>query len=70
VAFTALQGLFYQNDGYMQFGFRFSLDYTPYLVLLLALGGWSVRGRAFAALAAAGLAVNVWGAIAFRGYSW
>jgi hypothetical protein len=69
VAFTALQGLFYQNDGYMQFGFRFSLDYTPYLVLLLALGGWSVRGRAFAALAAAGLAVNVWGAIAFRGYS-
>jgi hypothetical protein len=54
----------------MQFGFRFSLDYTPFLVLLLALGGWSMRSRAFAALAAAALAVNAWGALAFRGYSW
>jgi hypothetical protein len=70
VACTALPGLFYQNDGYMQFGFRFSLDYTPFLVILLALGGWSMRGKAFAALAAAGLAVNLWGALAFRGYSW
>lgn len=70
VACTALPGLFYQNDGYMQFGFRFSLDYTPYLILLLALGGWGVRGKAFGALALAGLAVNTWGALAFRGYSW
>ncbi len=69
VACTALPGLFYQNDGYMQFGFRFSLDYTPYLVLLLALGGWSVRGKAFTALALAGIAVNAWGALAFRGFS-
>jgi hypothetical protein len=70
VAFTALPGLFYQNDGYMQFGFRFSLDYTPYLVLLLAVGGWSLRSRLFAGLAAAAVVVNTWGAIAFRGYSW
>ena len=28
VAACALPGFFYQNDGYMQFGFRFSLDYT------------------------------------------
>lgn len=70
VACTALPGLFYQNDGYMQFGFRFSLDYTPYLILLLALGGWAVRGKVFAALALAGLAVNTWGALVFRGYSW
>ena len=39
VAVTALPGLFYQNTGYMQFGFRFSLDYTPYLLVLFALGG-------------------------------
>ena len=39
----ALPGLFYQNTGYMQFGFRFSLDYTPFLVMLLAVGGWSFR---------------------------
>jgi hypothetical protein len=70
VACTALPGFFYQNDGYMQFGFRFSLDYTPFLVLLLALGGWSLRSRLFATLAVIGIAVNTWGAVAFHGYSW
>jgi len=70
VAFTARPGLFYQNDGYMQFGFRFSLDYTPFLVLLRALGGWSVRSKLFVALSALGIAVNTWGAVVFRGYSW
>jgi hypothetical protein len=36
-----LPGLAYQNTGYAQFGFRFSLDYTPYLMMLIPLGGWS-----------------------------
>ncbi|MGC4123106.1 MAG: hypothetical protein QM765_52770 [Myxococcales bacterium] len=70
VAVTAIPGFFYQNDGYMQFGFRFSLDYTPFLVLLLVLGGWSLRSRLFAVLALLGVVVNTWGAVAFRGYSW
>ncbi|MBI5546655.1 MAG: hypothetical protein HY901_22460, partial [Deltaproteobacteria bacterium] len=70
VAVTAIPGFFYQNDGYMQFGFRFSLDYTPFLVMLLVLGGWSFRSRLFGALALLGLVVNTWGAVAFRGFSW
>ncbi len=69
VAICALPGLFYQNTGYMQFGFRFSLDYTPYLVLLFALGGWSLKNRWVIAAAALGVLVNVWGAVAFRGYT-
>lgn len=69
VAVTALPGLFYQNTGYMQFGFRFSLDYTPYLLLLFAIGGWSLRNRAVLAVAAFGVLVNFWGAVAFRGYT-
>ncbi len=69
-ACIALPGFLYQNDGYMQFGFRFSLDYTPYLILLLALGGRPMKSRLFAALALLGIAVNTWGALAFRGYSW
>lgn len=69
-ACIALPGFFYQNDGYMQFGFRFSLDYTPYLILLLALGGRPMKSRLFVALALMGIAVNTWGALAFRGYSW
>ena len=69
VAVCALPGLFYQNTGYMQFGFRFSLDYTPYLVLLLAVSGWSLRTRWPRALIGLGVAVNLWGALAFRGYT-
>ncbi|WP_434387896.1 hypothetical protein [Melittangium boletus] len=69
VAVTALPGLFYQNTGYMQFGFRFSLDYTPYLLLLFALGGWSLRHRAVLSLLVLGVLVNFWGAVAFRGYT-
>lgn len=67
---VALPGLFYQNDGYMQFGFRFSLDYTPFLILLVAMKARTVRAPLVIALAAAGLAVNTWGAVAFHGYSW
>jgi len=69
VAVTALPGLFYQNTGYMQFGFRFSLDYTPYLVLLLGLSGWSFRKPLVQALIAASVVVNTWGALAFKGYT-
>ena len=67
VAACALPGLFYQNTGYMQFGFRFSLDYTPYLLLLFAVGGWSFRSRWVAGAALLGVLVNFWGAVAFRG---
>jgi len=69
VAVTALPGLFYQNTGYMQFGFRFSIDYTPYLLLLFAISGWSLRNRAVQAAVVLGVLVNFWGAVAFRGYT-
>lgn len=69
VAVCAVPGLFYQNNGYMQFGFRFSLDYTPYLLLLFAIGGWSFRNRWVLAALALALVVNFWGAVAFKGYT-
>jgi hypothetical protein len=69
VAVTALPGFLYQNTGYMQFGFRFSLDWTPYLVLLLAVGGWSFRAAGVQLLLGLGFLVNFWGALAFRGYT-
>ena len=46
-------------------GFRFSLDYTPYLILLLALGGRPFT-RLFWLAAFAGFAVNAWGAAVFN----
>ena len=69
VAASALPGFLYQNTGYMQFGFRFSLDWTPYLVLLLAVGGWSFRTFGVQLLLGLGFLVNFWGALAFRGYT-
>ncbi|HEY1088372.1 MAG TPA: hypothetical protein VGE37_11780, partial [Archangium sp.] len=62
-------GLAYQNTGYSQFGFRFSLDYTPYLLLLFAIGGWSLRQRVVMGTLVLGVLVNFWGAVAFRGFT-
>jgi hypothetical protein len=64
-AAIAVPGFFYQNSGWFQFGFRFSLDYTPYLIVLLALGRRPMTA-AFWALAGAGVAVNAWGAAVFN----
>jgi glucan phosphoethanolaminetransferase (alkaline phosphatase superfamily) len=61
---TALPSLLYQNSGFLQFGYRFSLDYIVFLVMLLAVGG-----RRFSwlwkALVIFGIAVNLFGAIVF-----
>lgn len=66
VAPIALFGFLYQNDGYIQFGFRFSLDYMLLLVLLLALGNpGALRTWRFRGLVLAGVAVNLFGAITF-----
>jgi len=69
VALCALPGLVYQNTGYMQFGFRFSLDWTPYVIILFALSGWSLKARVSTAVMALEFLVNFWGAVAFRGYT-
>lgn len=64
VALVAIPTFFYQNSGWVQFGYRFSLDYLVFLVLLLAVGGrrfgWGTR-----ALVALGIAVNLFGAVTF-----
>lgn len=61
---VALLDLCYQNSGWVQFGYRFSLDYMPMLVVLLALSrrrfGWG-----FVALLALAVAINLFGAITF-----
>ncbi len=64
VACVAVPGLFYQNSGWVQFGYRFALDYFPFLVLLLAVGGrrlgWGAR-----TLIVFGVVVNLFGAYTF-----
>jgi hypothetical protein len=64
VAPIALFSLLYQNDGYVQFGYRFSIDYLFALVMLLAIGQRPIT-RTFLALVVFGIAVNLFGAITF-----
>ena len=60
--------LLYQNTGFEQFGYRFSLDYTPYLVALLAVGRRPLS-RAFKVAVVAGIAVNAFGAVTFKRFN-
>jgi hypothetical protein len=61
---VALPSLLYQNSGFLQFGYRFSLDYIIFLVMLLAVGGRKFTWL-FKVLVIWGLAVNLFGAITF-----
>jgi hypothetical protein len=63
---TILAGLLYQNDGYIQFGYRFSLDFMlPLMLLLLLLRPQAVTTTRFRVLVIFGILVNLFGAITF-----
>ena len=61
----ALMSFLYQNDGFVQFGYRFSLDYMVLLVMLLAIGARPLT-RTFRILIIVGVIVNLIGAITFN----
>jgi hypothetical protein len=63
-AAVALPSLLYQNSGWVQFGYRFSLDYMVFLIMLLAIGGRPLRTFS-KALIVFGIVVNLFGAITF-----
>ncbi|MCB9530969.1 MAG: hypothetical protein H6698_01005 [Myxococcales bacterium] len=64
IAVIAVPHLFYQNTGWVQFGYRFAVDYFAYVVLLLALGA---RGSSllFKLSVVVGVAINGFGAVTF-----
>ncbi|HTN89264.1 MAG TPA: hypothetical protein VL242_36550 [Sorangium sp.] len=64
-AAVALPSLFYQNSGWIQFGYRFSNDFAPFLFAMIAVGSRRF-GAPFYALAAAAIAVNGFGALTFQ----
>jgi hypothetical protein len=64
VAAVALPSLVYQNSGWVQFGYRFSLDYMVFLVMLLAIGGRPLT-RVAKALIIVGIVINLYGALTF-----
>lgn len=62
---TALPSLFYQNSGWVQFGYRFSLDYIVFLIALLAVGARPLT-RLAKGLIAVAVVVNLFGALTFE----
>ncbi len=60
-----LLDLMYQNSGWLQFAYRFALDYLPLLFVLLALGRRRF-GPGFWALALLAIALNTFGAATFN----
>jgi hypothetical protein len=57
-------GLLNQNDGWVQYGYRFSNDFSFALIMLLAIGGRPLT-RTWKALILVGVGVNLFGALTF-----
>lgn len=64
-AAVALPSLLYQNTGWIQFGYRFSNDFAPFLFAMIAVSGRRFGGAFFAA-AVVSVAVNAFGAVTFQ----
>ncbi|MBI1796080.1 MAG: hypothetical protein HYR74_03400 [Candidatus Eisenbacteria bacterium] len=61
----AAPALLYYNDGWVQFGQRFALDWIALGLLVASFGAMRAPRWAVAALAAAGIGVGVWGCLWF-----
>ena len=61
---VAIPSLLYMNSGWVQFGYRFSLDYMAFLIMLVAIGGRPLNALA-KALIVFGIVVNLFGAYTF-----
>jgi hypothetical protein len=62
---VAVPTLFYQNTGWVQFGYRFSNDYAVFLFALLAIGNYRF-GALFWVAALFSIGVNAFGAATFE----
>lgn len=62
---VALPNLFYQNTGWIQFGYRFSNDFAIFLFVLLAMGKRRLNAW-FWGLAIVAVVINAFGALTFQ----
>jgi hypothetical protein len=58
-----LPTLFWFSSGWVQFGYRYSLDFFPFLFLLIISGMGSRLNKGIIALVALSIAVNLWGTL-------
>ncbi len=62
--------LCYNGDGWRQFGSRYSLDYTPFILVILGLYFKDKLPRAVIWLAGAAFVINIWGVVWWRVFKW
>ena len=63
VLLTAVVDLSHGGNGFTQFGYRHTLDFLPFLLLLVAAGMRGHVGRVTKSLVAASILVNTWGVV-------
>ncbi len=67
VLFVAFVNVMHFSQGWVQFGYRFSLDFVPWALVLVAIGMERIRSAIGIAVAAGlvvlSIAVNLWGVI-------
>lgn len=61
-----LPSLLYHNNGSAQFGYRFSLDAMPFLLLMMTHAARRVPTWALAVLVAISVGINIWGTLWFK----
>lgn len=67
---VALANAMHGTWGFAQFGYRFALDYYPFLFLLVAAAVGNRVRPWHVALIAAGVAVNLWGVLWINVFGW
>lgn len=63
IGFTLIPILTYYGIGYVQFGYRYALDFMPFIMLIVARGFVEPVSARARALIAASVLINIWGAI-------
>jgi hypothetical protein len=74
ILIVAVVNLMHFSQGWVQFGYRFSLDFLPWALLVLALGlerlraTWAIVGGGV--LVALSVGVNLWGVVMGNALGW
>jgi hypothetical protein len=69
VLVTAVPILLHGASGFTQFGYRYTLDFTPFLILLTASGIGCVLNWWKKGLILASIAINLWGIVMINIYN-
>ncbi len=67
---TAIPSLTYGVTGFLQFGYRFSLDILPFMIILVASGMRYRLNWLKIAIIVLSVGINLWGTLAFNKLDW